>query len=463
MNKEWRKWTSREGVDLATINEIDKVFYDLAWNYTKNREEIFFTVLENRVFTHYTAFDHHLFGRHLYQKYLPDKKAVERLIGRGGEILKISAKDAEKWRKAISVTAKLRPLLIKALKGFVKQYSAVNRDFSIIPYTAIEAWQTDFQKMMWAMVERNNLRSRLEEISAFAYRSRGQNALSELRKRLEKGERAEKLVRDYQFLRSWSMIWHKPLDESWVLSLRAEKKKAETLKIDKKEIQRLLKPSAKEKKFLEIAPRVIYLKDWRDDLRRRYVFQWSFLFDVIAGFLRCRRDDLGYLTLEEISEALRKGKIDKNLIKKRKNNLAVVTSGNGKISMKILTGRQTKKYEKIIAGLEKEKEERQVSGVAARSGSARGRVFVVRDFKDVGKFKDGSILVANTTHPNYLPAMQKAAAIVTDEGGIASHAAIVAREMKIPCVVGAKIATKIFKDGDMVEVDAEKGIVRKIK
>ena len=59
--------------------------------------------------------------------------------------------------------------------------------------------------------------------------------------------------------------------------------------------------------------------------------------------------------------------------------------------------------------------------------------------------------------------MKKAAAIVTDEGGITSHAAIVAREVGIPCVIGAKIATKALKDGDLVEVDADKGIVRIIK
>ena len=59
--------------------------------------------------------------------------------------------------------------------------------------------------------------------------------------------------------------------------------------------------------------------------------------------------------------------------------------------------------------------------------------------------------------------MKKAAAIVTDEGGITSHAAIVSRELGIPCVIGTKFATKVFKDGDLIEVDADKGIVRKIK
>lgn len=67
------------------------------------------------------------------------------------------------------------------------------------------------------------------------------------------------------------------------------------------------------------------------------------------------------------------------------------------------------------------------------------------------------------TSPWYLPAMKKATAIVTDEGGITCHAAIVSRELKKPCIIGTKIATKVLKDGDLVEVDANKGIVRIIK
>ena len=66
------------------------------------------------------------------------------------------------------------------------------------------------------------------------------------------------------------------------------------------------------------------------------------------------------------------------------------------------------------------------------------------------------------TFPSFIAAMEKAAAFVTDEGGILCHAAIVSREMNKPCVIATKIATKIFKDGDLVEVDADKGVVRKV-
>ena len=69
-------------------------------------------------------------------------------------------------------------------------------------------------------------------------------------------------------------------------------------------------------------------------------------------------------------------------------------------------------------------------------------------------------MIAVMTFPSYIVAMERAAAFVTDDGGILCHASISAREMKKPCVISAKIATKIFKDGDLVEVDADNGIVR---
>ncbi len=105
----------------------------------------------------------------------------------------------------------------------------------------------------------------------------------------------------------------------------------------------------------------------------------------------------------------------------------------------------------------------EVKGFTASRGKVTGRAKILVSVEEMHKIEDGDVLIAVMTRPDYLPAMQKASAFVTDEGGITCHAAIVAREMKKPCVIGTKIATKIFKDGDRVEVDATKGIVKKIK
>ncbi len=104
-----------------------------------------------------------------------------------------------------------------------------------------------------------------------------------------------------------------------------------------------------------------------------------------------------------------------------------------------------------------------VAGRSAFGGLARGAVVIVHqgNLGTVG-FPDGAILVCDNTDVRYLPYMRKAAAIVTNRGGILSHAAIVARELKKPCIIGTKVATQVLKDGDRVEVDATKGIVRKV-
>jgi pyruvate,water dikinase len=80
----------------------------------------------------------------------------------------------------------------------------------------------------------------------------------------------------------------------------------------------------------------------------------------------------------------------------------------------------------------------------------------------VNAMRKGDILVAGQTRPEIIAACRKAGAIVTNEGGICSHAAVVSREFSIPCIIGTKVATDMFKDGDRVEVDATKGIVKKI-
>lgn len=108
-------------------------------------------------------------------------------------------------------------------------------------------------------------------------------------------------------------------------------------------------------------------------------------------------------------------------------------------------------------------EVKELRGFIANVGKATGKVVIINRISDFEKFKEGDILVSSMTRPEMIPIMKMAAAFVTDEGGITCHAAIVAREMKKPCVIATKIATQVLKDGDMVEVDAEKGIVRIIK
>jgi len=74
-------------------------------------------------------------------------------------------------------------------------------------------------------------------------------------------------------------------------------------------------------------------------------------------------------------------------------------------------------------------------------------------------FVKGEVLVTTMTSPEFVPAMHKAIAIVTDEGGVLCHAAIVSREMNKPCIIGTRIATKVLRDGDFVEVNTKEGYI----
>lgn len=101
-----------------------------------------------------------------------------------------------------------------------------------------------------------------------------------------------------------------------------------------------------------------------------------------------------------------------------------------------------------------------ITGFSANGGKARGIAKIVLSSKEFGKFQTGDILVTTMTSVDFVPLMEKAAAFVTNEGGITCHASIVAREMNKPCIIATKTATRILQDGDLIEVDADAGEVR---
>ncbi len=104
---------------------------------------------------------------------------------------------------------------------------------------------------------------------------------------------------------------------------------------------------------------------------------------------------------------------------------------------------------------------REIKGNIGSKGLVTGKVKIIIDpYNDSHKMEEGDILVTGMTRPEFVPLMRMAKGIITDEGGITCHAAIVSREMKKPCIIGTKNATKVLRDGDMVELDANTGIVK---
>ncbi|MFA4818876.1 MAG: PEP-utilizing enzyme [Patescibacteria group bacterium] len=220
--------------------------------------------------------------------------------------------------------------------------------------------------------------------------------------------------------------------------------------------------SQSEEDILRIAHDLVFIKDERDDYRRRGGYYGRRLFAEIGQRLDVDLRAACYLTVDETEGFLfRDIKPSRELLKERQTTYLLLRKLGSPTA--VASGGQIKaiiKNEHFLS-LDQSKVD-EITGVAGSVGMARGSVIIVNTKHDLRRVLPGSIMIAVTTSPDYVPVMRLCKAIVTNEGGITSHAAIVCRELRIPCIVGTKIATRIFKDGDLVEVDTKRGIVRKL-
>jgi len=213
-------------------------------------------------------------------------------------------------------------------------------------------------------------------------------------------------------------------------------------------------------KFLHVSG---YLRDKREEARDRITILEKPLYAAIAGSCNLSVDEVVYLSNAEIINLIRhrlpKNELQETAQKRMKKYVFVVDHGNLKV---IDNEAEISEIARLFGNIDNFSE---IKGQVAykQSKKVRGTAKIVFSNKELAKVKEGDVLVAPMTKPDFLTVMKKAAAFVTDEGGITCHAAIVAREMKKPCIIGTKIATQALKDGDMVEVDANQGIVKIIE
>jgi phosphoenolpyruvate synthase/pyruvate phosphate dikinase len=216
-------------------------------------------------------------------------------------------------------------------------------------------------------------------------------------------------------------------------------------------------------KVYEIAADITFLKGYRKDATYYSFYILEKILKEISKRIGLDITESHMVTYKEIEDLLvHNKKMDKEEIARRKD-CAIMTIKDGNLI--VYSGDEAKNF---FANKNIKKEEIEINsdmfkGTCASSGQAKGVVKIINTTAEMDKMNQGDIMVSHTTFPALVPAMKKASAIVTEDGGITCHAAIVARELKTPCVTGIKIITKIVKDGDLVEVDADNGLVKIIK
>ncbi len=227
---------------------------------------------------------------------------------------------------------------------------------------------------------------------------------------------------------------------------------------DKKTYENLVKSlDEKGKELARIASFATYLKDYYKSCINKLEYYAEPLFGELA-----RRKDvsIGFikdLHPREIIEFALGGQMpDESLVKERSKYNIVIAVPN---KLNILLGKDAKKFEERFL-INKDIGKKEFKGRVASKGFAKGIAKVVLSGEDFKKFNKGDILIAANTSPDFMPVLIQASGVVAEDGGITAHVSVVSRELGIPCVVGINNATDVFKDGDLVEVDAEKGVVR---
>lgn len=204
------------------------------------------------------------------------------------------------------------------------------------------------------------------------------------------------------------------------------------------------------------------------ELLNSYVFEDGVLHNLLQNigkqFLK-NKDDAAFLFSNELIDLFSGKNVDDQILNGRKECYGCA-SANGAVSF----FSQQEALDIWNDFCDSKNEREIIKGTIANKGVASGTVVIAPmlvDMREIMKIdarmKEGAILVAESTTPELMMLCKKAAAIVTDQGGMLSHAAIVSRELNIPCIIGTGNATKVLHDGDIIEVDATKGIVKVIR
>ncbi len=223
---------------------------------------------------------------------------------------------------------------------------------------------------------------------------------------------------------------------------------------DRQAIEKKLQLNRDEIELLDLFGEIIYLGKYREEAHMKVGVYLRPILEALAARLSLTYDELVRLTPPEINQAVSKGQPDRKLIKSRQHKYGLVMLDG---TYAPLSGKEVEQFEHQL--LKKSGQIDSLQGVVANSGWVKGPAKVVLSRADFAKVRSYDIVVASMTSADYIPILSKCAGIITDVGGITSHAAVIARELHKPCITGTKLATQAINDGDTVELDANSGTI----
>ena len=263
-------------------------------------------------------------------------------------------------------------------------------------------------------------------------------------------------------------IWQGLLKQEMNIKEEIQKIIERPKKIEQKRqrVMERLNLSPDDKRLFNIAADIAYLKGYRKDATFFGYYVLSFIYKEMAKRLHFSLNQIHLLSYQEIKDYfLTRKEINLSEVNERQKT-TIILHEEGK-EVKIMTGKKAEDFlteqKPFIKKVVIDTSVSELKGTTACSGKARGIVRIINHTEDMKKMEQGNIMVSPTTFPSLVPAMKKASAIITEDGGITCHAAIVSREMNIPCITGIKTATKVLKEGYLIEVDAGTGIVKIIE
>ena len=380
------------------------------------------------------------------------------------ELKKIAKIVFDEWqnqkqlKKVEKILKHRETILIKSTKKSLNQFLEAYKSYSVaivLAWAAEDLVIAEIKRLLQLKISKKETEKLLDKLNT----PLRDNFYKQKEKDLVLSENLIKLAKKYEWINS---------RYGEIKPYTPEQAKQDLKKIDKKNFLSIQKQEKKEvEKFVNLAKNILKNKSGLADLMQFLVYYRTQRTDIInkaqylaAPLLKKEASKRGlsykqfiYCLESEVLGSLPEVKI----LNQRIKDYALVME---KSKVRCAVGPECVSIRKLFkeSGL---KIVRLVGKVAYR-GHVRGFAKLIFSTLDFKKIKKNDILVSPMTNPHMVPIMKRAAAFVTDEGGITCHAAIMSREMKKPCVIGTRIATQVLKDGDRVEVDAIRGIVKKI-